>query len=132
MYQVGIKQIVPSELTAEDIRWLVVGAYSVKFFEVSAEITVERAKKREVLLYRITGDAQGMLVVSAADSDFFIEALAGKNFLKCAKEIHELCQITAKTLGKTRIAGWVARGGLSELYDQFGAKAVATLYVEDL
>lgn len=127
-----MKQIVPGELTAEDIRWLVIGTYAVKFFDFSAESLVERARKKEVVLYRITGDAEGMIAASFADKDFFIETIAGKDFLKCADEVHGACQAMAKSLGKTRIAGWVARSGLADLYDRFGAKPVATLYVEDL
>lgn len=128
---VKISQVIPEELTADDIRWLVIGTYACKFFDLTAEALVERAKKEEVVLYRVSEAAVGMIAASFNEREMFIEALAGKDFLKCASAIHDEVKVIALEAGKNRISGWVAREGLKTLYDSW-AKPVATLYVEEL
>jgi hypothetical protein len=119
------------ELTAEDIRWLEVGARACKWFDSNAQKVIARAETGDIGLYRVEGEAKGMITVAVDDSDLFIESLAGVGFLKNAQAIREQLKWIATLLRKKRLVGWVARDGLAALYDGF-AQPVATLYVEEL
>lgn len=126
-----LKLVKSSDLTADDIRWLEIGARACKWFDSNAQKVITRADGGEIGLYRVEGEAKGMITVGVSDDDLFIESLAGTGFLRNAQSIREQLKWIALLLRKKRIVGWVARDGLAALYDGF-AQPVATLYVEEL
>jgi hypothetical protein len=117
-------------LTQEDIRWLVIGALEgQKWNKAStAQSLVENS-----ILYRISGDASGVIALSKRENSLFIDAFAGKGLLRNFSEIHGVLVDIARIVGCDEISGYVGKAGLMKVYSKYTkAKPLVTFYVEKL
>ena len=127
-----VELVQPTELTNNDIRWLVISA-NKGWDGVLAIDLVNAALAGNAGIYRITGEARGVFVLEPRGQDMKIIGLAGEGFLKHFPEVHKVICDTAKGCGAKRVVGLVARGALSKMYEKYtAAKVVATVVVEDL
>jgi hypothetical protein len=117
-------------LTQEDIRWLVIGALEGQKW--NEDSTAESLAKNSIL-YRISGDASGVVALSKRKNSLFIDAFAGKGLLRNFSEIHGVLVDIARIVGCDEISGYVGKAGLMRVYSKYTkGKPVVTLYVEKL
>jgi hypothetical protein len=127
---IRMERVEPWGLTQEDIKWLVIGALEGQKWneESTAQSLVENS-----ILYRISGDAFGVIALSKRKNSLFIDTLAGKGLLRNFSEIHGVLVDIARIVGCDEISGYVGKAGLMKVYSRYTkARPVVTYYVEKL
>jgi hypothetical protein len=118
-----------SEIDSRDVFWL----HRAADKRCTAVELVERALKGQNDIYRITGDAEGVLVVAAEGNKLSVEGFAGKGIVKHFKEFYKQARLLAAVKGLDTLTGYVQRPGIEELYRKHtGAKQVMALWEEKL
>lgn len=94
---------------------------------------VERALKGQNEIFRILGDAEGVIVVAAEGNKLSVEGFAGKGIVKHFKEVYTQVRLLAAVKGLDTVSGYVYRPGIAELYRKHtGGKPVLTLWEEKI
>lgn len=126
-----VELINPTELTTSDIFWLVLGCQG-SLDQAQAVDQVAGAVRGDSGIYRISGEAEGVFVLSKHGKVMEITAMAGKGFLKHFSEIHTEIKAAAAACGAHAVAGYVTRKGLAALYKQKTKARFAEYFVEEL
>lgn len=101
--------------------------------QCSAVELVERALKGQHEVFRITGDAEGVIVVAADGEKLSVEGFAGKGIVRHFDEFYKQVRLLAALKGLSVLSGYVRREGIAELYRKHtGAKPIVTLWEERL
>ena len=124
------------DLTETDLRWLIKGCQG-SYDNNDPMLQVEAAKVGEAGIHRITGDAEGIVVLNHGpnfyrDHTLTITALAGKNMLCNFDAVHKAILATAAAAGATRVSGYVTRAGLAALYQRRTKAKLVQMFVEDV
>ena len=118
-----------SEIDSRDVFWL----HRAADKRCTAVELVERALKNQNEIFRITGDATGVIVVAADGNKLSVEGFAGKGIVKHFAEVYKQVRLLAAVKGLEIISGYVQRPGIAELYRKHtGGKPVLTLWEEKL
>lgn len=133
---IKVERVIAKDLTAEDIRWLVISCQASYDGATAVEIA-EAARDGAVGIHRLSGDVEGIFVlepqVLKGKPGLKIIGLAGRGLLRNFCAVHDKICTTAKACGGEFVSGFVGRGALAALYKkQTSAKMVATVFVEDL
>lgn len=117
------------EISPSDVFWLNKAGDKI----CSAVELVERALKGQNEIYRLSGDIEGVFVLSAQGEKLSIEGFAGKGFIKHFGEIYKQLRLLAAVRGLTCLSGEVRRKGIEELYRKHTkAERVSALWEEKL
>jgi len=115
------------------IKWLIEGCAAIKYTEMVPVEQYHRVYEGEAAIYRVSGDAQGIILTSINKNCLYVEMLSGVGFIKHFFAIREQIMIIARSVGLERISGFVQSTALARLYDRrTRAKRAAVLYVEEL
>ena len=128
---IKVEQVQPTLITNEDISWLVLGcARSID--GVQAVDLVSSALAGGSGIYRMSGDVQGVFVLTRLGDRAEITSIAGKGLLKYFSDVHELILATAAGMGFKSVAGYVARPGLAKAYKTQTKARFAEYFIEDI
>jgi len=131
---VRLELIPPRELTDEDIRWMI-EACKDSFDNVSPIEQAEAARKGYAGVYRIVGDAVGVVILSPAagmESTMTITGLAGRGLLRNFTDVHKAILVAAAATGSRRVNGYALRPGLQKLYLAKTKARLVPMFVEDI
>jgi hypothetical protein len=128
---IRVELVFPKDLNNQDILWLTLGCQN-SIDDVRAVDQVDSALAGRSGIYRVSGDAEGVFVLTHAGEKMMITAMAGKNFLKCFEKIHEEICAAAAACGAFVVAGFVTRKGLATLYKQKTKARFAEYFEEEL
>lgn len=118
-----------SSLPEADCRWLEIAGDKT----FSAVQLVQKALEGEVSIFRIVGEAEGIVVLGKREDELHVEAFAGKGILKNFPKIYQEIRLLAGACGASKIVGWVRRPGLNRIYERHTAgRPEATVWVEEL
>lgn len=127
-----LRHIKPEDLTDDDIGWLVKGSKE-SFDGTTAISQVRAAQDGQSCVYRITGDATGVVVLSVGgDRLLTITCLAGSGLLKHFNEVHEAILSTAAAAGASRVNGFTLRAGLQALFQRRTKAKLVPMFVEEV
>lgn len=128
---IKVELVFPKDLTNKDILWLTIGCQN-SIDDVRAVDQVDSAMTGRSGIYRVSGDAEGIFVLTHAGEKMMITAMAGKSFLKHFEEIHREICAAAAACGAFAVAGFVMRRGLAALYKQKTKARFAEYFEEEL
>lgn len=123
---VSIQAIRPDLLSDEDLSWLA-KLDGVGFAKPSAKELMAEIARGAISLWRVSGEAQGIILLSLTPKALWIDGLVGKNFIRHAEEIRDKLQRIKTNAGKDVIQGATHRPGLVKLYRALGHSPVATI-----
>lgn len=121
----------PRDLTADDIRWLAKGCAD-SIDEIQASDQVDSALAGKSGIYRVSGEAEGIFVLTHMGSRMEITAMAGKGFIKFFEQVHEAILVSAAACGARQVSGFTKRQGLAKLYKTKTQAQFAEYFVEDI
>lgn len=123
--------IKPTEMTEADSYWLADCAVRTTWRKVLARQVYNSALKGEVGLYRISGGAEGLLIVDKDEDMLIVTSLAGKGLLREMQAIREKLLVLAASFGCSKLAGYIERPGLWKLFQaKTPAKPTMIMFVE--
>lgn len=123
--------IFPEQLTAEDIRWMRIGCRdSIDEFQVSDLIDAAMTGKSGI--YRVSGDTNGVFILTKAGDRMEISTLAGKGFIRHFDAVHDAILLAAAGCGAKAVSGYTQRAGLAALYKKRTKARFAEYFVEEL
>ena len=129
------EQIKPDQLLPADYYWLARGCEG-SHDGATSQHQVEAAIKGNAFIFRVSGDMEGIFVLSVGDRELrevVMTALAGKGMTKHFDEFYFKVKELCKGTDCKRLSGFVSRPGLKRLYERrTQAKAKATLFVDSL
>jgi len=128
---IELKLVHPKDLTDDDIAWLATGCKG-SFDGTTPLGIVHLALEGEAGIHRITGDAEGVVVLEPHGKTFTITALAGRNVLRHFGAVHDAILATAKKAGAEKVNGFVTRAGLSALYKKRTNARLVPMFIEDI
>lgn len=129
---IKVEPIIFDSLSDSDLEWLLVSCKRC-WEDVEPIEYIKNAAEGRCVIYRVSGDAEGIFVLARYGDKAMIEALAGRGFLKHMSEVHDGILDAARKLGAKKVQGYVSRMALAKLYDQkTKGRQVAAVYVEDL
>lgn len=129
---------VPVEDLSESHLTLIDRAAKVSYYGESTRHYFEEIARGDLLVFEVLdSEAEGVVLVRLIPrtfgTEFWIEHLTGKGFLKDAKGIWKACHEKAKELGALRVSGLALRPGLAKLYEEvLGAPPVATVHSQEV
>lgn len=129
---IRVDLIAPRDLTARDIFWLALGCKNSIDEGLRAVDQVDSALAGRSGIYRVSGDAEGIFVLTQDGKKMLITALAGKGFLKFFSEVHEGILTAASACGASSVAGFVTRKGLALAYKTKTQARFAEYFEEEL
>lgn len=120
------------DLCLDELKLLV--KYKEKCFEhVRDDDLVHKELDGTACVYRISGDIQGIMILSLGNDGIYIDTVAGKNIVANFAELYKKIKVIAAASGARRLYSFVDRPGLARVYDrQTNSAPVATLYREEL
>lgn len=133
---VKLELIQPQDLTDADIRWLAKGCQGSHDNNDPLK-QVEAALNGDAGIHRITGDAEGIIVLNSGP-DFWkhhtltITAIAGKNMICNFNAVCDAVRATAAASGAVRLNGYVTRAGLTALYKRRAKMKMVQMFYEDV
>lgn len=94
---------------------------------------VERALKGQHEVFKITGNAEGVIIIAVDGEKACVEGFAGKGIVKHFDEFYKQVRLLVASKGLYVLSGYVRRPGIEELYRKHtGAKQVLALWEERL
>ena len=128
---IKLELIAPSDLTEADIRWLFHGCKEA-VDGASAVDQVKAAVAGTSGIYRISGNAQGIVVLSKNGEGQTITCLAGKGLFREFHNVHEAILVAAAAGGAKFVDGYVTRTGLALMYKKRTRAKVAEYFKEEI
>lgn len=125
--------VLPKDLTPIDIRWLTIGCQD-SIDEMSAVDQVKTAIEGSGGIFRIVGDAEGVVVLSRSPKGEGLEitCLAGKGLIRHFNAVHDQIIAVARSTGATFVDGYTKQQGLARLYKRLTSAKHAEYFIEDL
>lgn len=129
---IKMELVQPENLTEADIVWLFKGSVCAHD-DATATDQVKAALNGNAGIFRISGDAQGIVVLQPGDNKTTtITCLAGQGFVKHFKDVHKAILATAAAAGATRVNGYATRAGLQALYLKHTRAKMVPMFVEGI
>ena len=117
----------------ENEELILLAKYCAKCFDpIPFSDLVNRVRAGAACIYRYSGDADGVFILSTADNGMYLETVAGKTSVKHFDAIYKKVLMTAAACGVKSLYWYSSRPGLEKLLKRTKAKPVATLYREEL
>jgi len=118
-----------SSLEENDVKWLVIAGEKL----VSPLEWVQKALAGECAIHRISGEAEGIIVLAKIGDELHVEGFAGKGLIKHFPEAYRQIRLIAASCGASKIVGWVHRKGIEKLYrTHTKGKPGPTLWSEEI
>lgn len=128
---IRLEQVSPADINGEDIAWLHQGCKN-SIEDVAPIDHVESAIAGRSGIYRVHGDAVGIVVMTVKGKGLEITALAGKGFLRHFAAVHDAILVTAAGAGAEFVCGYVKRAGLASMYKKHTNASTAEYFKEEL
>lgn len=129
---IEVSSVKMGELDIDELKLIV--KYKEKCFEsFSFDDLVERVRNGLACVYRVTGDSQGIIILSLGNDGIYVDTVAGTNMVRNFEEVYKKIKVIAAASGARKLYSFASRPSLARLYDQHTQAApVATLYREEL
>lgn len=116
-------------LPEEDVKWLAMAGEKL----ISPLEWVEKALAGECAIHRISGEAEGIIVLARVGDELHVEGFAGKGLIKHFPEFYRQVRLIGASCGAIKLVGWVRRKGIEKLYQKHtGARPGPTLWSEEI
>jgi len=123
----------PTQLSDSDIRLITEGFLSIKFGDSDPKALFEKALKRELFFYKLTGeDFFGIAAVRMAEDCLWLELITGEGLVKHFDEIHDWLMRVALSCGVNKLGALVSRPGLKRLWERHEARHEASYMVREV
>lgn len=123
---VHISRVDLGAIDESDLRWLA-KLDRIGFEKAPAVDLLRRVQTGQLTLWRITGAASGIFLLSLTPRALWIEGLSGKGIMEHVAEIRTQLHEIRRKAGKDVIQAITHRPGLRKFLEALGAKRVAVV-----